>query len=211
MPSKNILIISLFFGRKANDKLRRTQAMKKKILLHICCGICAADSIKRLKKEGYSVSGYFYNPNIYPYQEYLRRGKEAKKIAKFYKIKLIESDYDSDKWQKKCAKFSNEKEGGMRCNLCFALRLQKTCQEAIFKKIDYFTTTLTISPHKNSQKIFKIGEKVGGDKFLKIDFKKKDGFKKAIEISKKLNLYRQNYCGCIYSLRDKGKKAEDKS
>lgn len=179
--------------------------MKKKVLLHICCGICAASSINALKSKGYLVSGFFYNPNIQPQKEYLLRRQEAKKITDFQKIELISSHYSLDKWKDLCAPLQNEQEGGMRCNLCFRLRLEQTKEVAKNKGFDYFTSTLTISPHKNSQKILKIGEKIGGDKFLPIDFKKKDGFKKAIEISKKLNLYRQSYCGCIYSLRDRKK------
>lgn len=175
----------------------------KKVLLHICCGVCASYAIEELQTRGYLVSGYFYNPNIHPYKEYLLRKKEAEKIANFYKIKMIKEDYELNKWKDTCDEFSQEKEGGRRCNLCFRLRLEKTYKVAEENNFAGFTSTLTISPYKNSQKIFKIGEEIGGDKFLKIDFKKKDGFKKTIEISKNLNLYRQNYCGCIYSLRNK--------
>jgi predicted adenine nucleotide alpha hydrolase (AANH) superfamily ATPase len=182
----------------------------KKILLHICCGVCAGGAIEKLQARGYLVSGYFYNPNIHPYKEYLLRKKEAEKIANLYKIKIIEDDYELNKWKDTCSEFSREKEGGKRCNLCFKLRLEKTYQAAQENNFAGFTSTLTISPHKNSRRIFEIGEEIGGDKFLKIDFKKKDGFKKAVTISKKLNLYRQSYCGCIYSLRDKDKKLEDR-
>ncbi|MFO8052687.1 MAG: epoxyqueuosine reductase QueH [Candidatus Omnitrophota bacterium] len=183
----------------------------KKVLLHICCGVCAGHAIEELQARGYLVSGYFYNPNIHPYKEYLLRKKEVKRIADFYKIKVISPNYQLDKWKKKCDKFKDEKEGGVRCDACFKLRLEESYKKAKNGNCDYFTTTLTISPHKNSQKIFKIGKKIGKDKFLAIDFKKKNGFKKAIEISKKLNLYRQNYCGCIYSLRDRENKIEGRS
>ncbi|MCF7869753.1 MAG: epoxyqueuosine reductase QueH [Candidatus Omnitrophica bacterium] len=183
---------------------------EKKALLHICCGVCASYAIEALSSKGYSVTGYFYNPNIYPYKEYLLREQETKKIAKFYKIKLLNSNCDFTRWEKNCAMFKDEKEGGARCNACFKLRLKETYKKTKNDNFNYFTTTLTISSHKNSQRIFKIGKEIGDNRFLAIDFKKKDGFKKAVEISKKLNLYRQNYCGCIYSLRDREKRVEDK-
>ncbi|MCF7873721.1 MAG: epoxyqueuosine reductase QueH [Candidatus Omnitrophica bacterium] len=185
--------------------------MQKKLLLHICCGVCACHAIKLLESERYSVTGFFYNPNIHPYKEYLRRKKETEKIAKLYNIKIIEGNYELNRWKDSCDQFRQEKEGGKRCNLCFKLRLEKTYQLTQENNFDYFTSTLTISPHKNSQKIFQIGENIGGNQFLNIDFKKKDGFKKTIEQAKKLNLYRQNYCGCIYSLRDRKKKIEGRS
>jgi predicted adenine nucleotide alpha hydrolase (AANH) superfamily ATPase len=182
----------------------------KKVLLHICCGVCASAPIEKLKSNGYSVVGFFYNPNIHPHKEYLHRKNETEKIAKLYDIKIIEGNYELNRWKDSCDQFRQEKEGGKRCTLCFKLRLEKTYQLTQENNFDYFTSTLTISPHKNSQKIFQIGEKIGGDQFLKIDFKKKNGFKKAIEISKKLDLYRQNYCGCIYSLLDREKKIENR-
>ncbi|MCF7875024.1 MAG: epoxyqueuosine reductase QueH [Candidatus Omnitrophica bacterium] len=177
--------------------------MKNKVLLHICCGVCASHAIEALQSKGYLVSGYFYNPNIYPYKEYCLRKQAAQKIAKFYKIELLSSGYDLSRWKKNCAIFKDEKEGGRRCDACFQLRLGETYKKAKDNNLDYFTTTLTISPHKQSQTIFKIGKNLAEDNFLEIDFKKKDGFKKALEISKKLNLYRQNYCGCAYSLQDR--------
>lgn len=185
--------------------------MKNKVLLHICCGVCASHAIEALQSSGYLVSGYFYNPNIYPYKEYFLRKQAAQKIAKFYKIKLFNSSYDLTRWEKNCAIFKDEKEGGLRCNACFQLRLEETYKKAKDNNFDYFTTTLTISPHKQSKTIFEIGKNLAEDNFLEIDFKKKDGFKKALEISKKLNLYRQNYCGCVYSLRDRKKKIEGRS
>ncbi len=170
--------------------------MNNKVLLHICCGTCAAYAIEKLKSEQFQVFGYFYNPNVYPYSEYLRREKTTKKISQHYRIDLFKSKYDTAKWRKKCEKIKFEKEGGSRCLACFRLRLEQTKRKAKSKKFDYFTTTLTISPHKSSQEIFEIGARTGGDQFLKIDFKKKDGFKKTIDTAKKLELYRQNYCGC---------------
>lgn len=177
--------------------------MDRKVLLHICCGVCALYSIEKLKIKGFSVTGYFYNPNIYPNSEYLRRKTQAEKIADLDKIALITPSYAPQEWKKRCAGLKKEKEKGERCRLCFQLRLSQTKKAAEKGKYDYFTSTLTISPHKNSQMVFEAGQAAGGDRFLKIDFKKENGFKKTTEKAKELNLYRQNYCGCIYSLPDK--------
>ncbi len=175
--------------------------MGKKILLHICCGVCAIHPIEKLKTEGFLILGYFYNPNIYPPEEYRLRKKAAQEIAKLYRIEFLEPEYETALWKEKCAKLAKEKEGGKRCDFCFRLRLAKANQKAKDKKINYFTTTLTISPHKKSQNIFQIGKSIGGQRFLSLDFKKEDGFKKTIDKAKKIGLYCQNYCGCLPSRR----------
>jgi len=172
---------------------------KKKVLLHVCCGICAYEAIKRLKEQDFLPTALFFNPNIYPYSEYIRRREVAEIVASKTKIDIVESPYDSDLWQEVCGKYSQEKEGQRRCFFCYELRLGETFKLSKDKGFDYFTTTLTISSHKVSADIFKVGRRLGQDRFLEIDFKKKEGFKKSLEAAKKLNLYRQNYCGCIYS------------
>lgn len=173
---------------------------KKSVLLHICCGICALESINRLKQQGFKVFGFFYNPNIHPKEEYKKREDVVKEVAKFSEVEIIYSEYNPKEWFSVCENYSKEPEGGKRCSLCYEIRLSKTFEILEKYKFDYFTTTLTISPHKDSEKIFSIGEKIGKEKFLKINFKKQDGFKKTIELSKNLNFYRQNYCGCVYSM-----------
>jgi ribonuclease HII len=173
----------------------------KKILLHICCGICALYSIEKLKELGFYVEGIFFNPNIYPEDEYRKRKDVADEVAKLHKIKLIDVEYHPKIWIEYCGKYSNEKEGGRRCLLCYELRLKKTFEFFKKKEFGLFTTTLTISPHKDSRAIINIGKEVGGNHFFSIDFKKEDGFKKTIELAKKYNFYRQNYCGCIYSIK----------
>ena len=173
--------------------------MKPKILLHVCCAPCSTQSIEELKKD-YDVTLFFYNPNIHPKKEYEKRLNEAKKISKILDLPLIEGGYDKEAWLEAVKGFENEPETGKRCNICYEFRLNKSAQESKNEKFDFFTTTLTISPHKNSEVINEIGSKIN-HKFLKKNFKKKDGFRKSIELSKKHNLYRQNYCGCIYSLR----------
>ena len=171
--------------------------MKPKILLHVCCAPCSTQSIEELKKD-YDVTLFFYNPNIHPKEEYEKRLNEAKKISKILGLPLIEGEYDKDAWLEAVKGFENEPENGKRCAICYEFRLKKSSEKA--KDFDFFTTTLTISPHKNSEVINEIGSKIN-HKFLKKNFKKKDGFRKSIELSKKHNLYRQDYCGCIYSLK----------
>lgn len=176
----------------------------KKVLLHICCGVCAASCIIRLKEEGFQVAGFFYNPNIHPYEEYLRRKEIIEKLKEAFYIPIYEAEYNTKNWFALCFPFKDELEGGKRCLLCYELRLRRTYKLLKEKQFDYFTTTLTVSPHKKSKLIFEVGEKIDKDKFLPIDFKKKDGFKKSINFAKEHNLYRQHYCGCLYSLEERG-------
>ncbi|MFA6282302.1 MAG: epoxyqueuosine reductase QueH [Candidatus Omnitrophota bacterium] len=172
----------------------------KKVLLHVCCGVCAFYCIQRLTKEGYYVESFFYNPNIYPEEEYLKRRFAAKEVATITKTKITEGPYVPQAWLKECQDYKDAKEGGERCLICYRTRLIATQKEARDKNFDFFTTTLTISPHKDNNIIAAIGQEVGGGAFLPVNFKKQDGFKKTLELAKKYNLYRQNYCGCIYSI-----------
>lgn len=172
---------------------------KNSVLLHICCGICAIESINQLKQKNYKIVGFYYNPNIYPEEEFLRRKKVVEEISKTFNIEIIYGDYEPQIWFEICQRYKDEPEGGKRCELCYKLRLEKTYNLLKEYKFDFFTTTLTISPYKNSQKIFEIGKKIDNEKFLKIDFKKNDGFKKTIQTAKQYKFYIQNYCGCIYS------------
>jgi predicted adenine nucleotide alpha hydrolase (AANH) superfamily ATPase len=182
----------------------------RKVLLHICCGICSFSSIERLKEEGFYVEGFFYNPNIAPYEEYLKRRDVTFSVGEITGVKIIEGAYDMEKWKEVSQKYEAEGEGGKRCQLCYELRLAKTLKVYNENNFDYFTTTLTISPHKPSPLILSIGERLGGDKFLQIDFKKREGFKNTIDLAKKYNLYRQNYCGCIASKKQiKGQGAKN--
>jgi len=172
--------------------------MSKKVLLHICCGICAAGAVKRLQDQNYEIIGFFYNPNIHPVQEYNRRLGVLKKVKSKLDFNIIESIYNKDDWFSTTSGLEDEPEGGKRCKICFRMRLDKTWQYFKEGGFDYFTTTLTISSHKNSNLINSIGKSISPD-FLSCDFKKKNGFKEALEITQPLKLYRQNYCGCIYS------------
>jgi predicted adenine nucleotide alpha hydrolase (AANH) superfamily ATPase len=177
--------------------------MKRKLLLHVCCGPCGTHTINELKKK-YDVTAFYYNPNIHPEGEYLRRLANAKKVGDFFKVPLTEADYDVDGWLERIAGMESEPEGGKRCSVCFADRLAATAKYAKEHGFDCFTTTLSISPHKDEKKINAIGEQLAKKhkiNWLHSDFKKNDGFKKSIEMSKDLDLYRQKYCGCFYSVK----------
>ena len=171
-----------------------------RILLHICCAVCASSVVERLKDEDWEVEGFFYNPNIHPQAEYQKRLQETKRLAREYQFPLLVGDYEKEGWFELTKGLEEEKEGGKRCPICFQMRLERTKELAQEKGYDKFTTTLSVSPHKNSSLINEIGVKIGGDLFLEADFKKKDGFKRAIELAKKYSLYHQNYCGCVFSL-----------
>lgn len=173
---------------------------KNKILLHACCAICSSYPITFLQNMGYEVTVYFYNPNIYPESEYKKRLEAERTLCMHCGCQLIEGDYDTEVFYEYTKGFENEPEKGKRCDRCFELRLKKTAELAQKLGIEKFTTSIVISPHKNFDKLTEIGQKIGGESYLAIDFKKKDGFLKTNRISKELNLYRQNYCGCKFSL-----------
>ncbi len=172
-----------------------------KVALHICCAVCAAGAAERLLQEGYQVHGFFYNPNIYPTEEYKRRLENALKVAHELSFPLTEGLYTPEDWARAVASLENEPEGGKRCPICFKVRLDKTFEFMQKSGCDSFTTTLTMGSNKSGELIGKLGQEIGGDQFLKKDFKKKEGFKRAGELARQWGLYRQHYCGCIYSLR----------
>jgi hypothetical protein len=178
-----------------------TEPKNKKVLLHICCGVCAGRAVEQLREEGFEVTGFFYNPNIYPEDEYARRLEAAKSVAAALNFELLEGKYEPGRWNELVKGLENEPEGGSRCTACFGLRLAVTKETADKLGMEYFTATLTISPHKNAELINRLGAETGEGKFLARDFKKKDGFKKAMALAKSQNIYRQNYCGCESSLR----------
>lgn len=171
-----------------------------RLLLHSCCAPCSSSVIEKLKGD-FSLTVLFYNPNIEPYVEYTKRKEEQIKLLKKLNIDYLEIDYLNEEFINKVIGFEKEKEGGRRCWLCYELRLEKTAELAKKYNFNYFTTTLTVSPYKNSKIINEIGKNLEEKyqvKYLISDFKKEDGYKKSIELSKKYNLYRQNYCGCLY-------------
>jgi predicted adenine nucleotide alpha hydrolase (AANH) superfamily ATPase len=180
-----------------------------RLLLHICCAPCSTEVFRRLASD-YEVTGFFYNPNIHPSEEYESRLTELERFSKEVGINYVEGEYDPGTWFERTRGFENEPEGGKRCDLCFTLRLEETAKLAVEEGFDVFTTTLTISPHKNARIINSIGKRIGenyGVKFIEADFKKKDGFKHSLDLSRKHNLHRQSYCGCTHSkLKEKKSK-----
>ena len=187
------------------------QTDNKKILLHSCCAPCSSYVITFLSNY-FDITILYYNPNISPKEEYEKRKKEQIKLIKKLKTKnrlnFFDCDYDNDIYEKNIKGFEDAPEGGNRCHICFNLRLEKTAKLAKEYNYDYFCSTLTVSPHKNSKTINEIGEKISKNhqiKWLYSDFKKNEGFKQSIELSKKYELYRQDYCGCIYSKKAKEK------
>jgi uracil-DNA glycosylase family 4 len=178
---------------------------KPKLLLDICCAPDATQVIKLLEKD-YEIAGYFYNPNIQPEAEYEKRLIEAERLFRLWNVTLYQDAPAVDEWLKAMKGLESAPEGGRRCEACFAFRLERAAQFAQENGFSIFTTTLTISPHKNAGFINQLGQHVArqqGIKFLSADFKKQDGFKKSIELAKELALYRQDYCGCSFSKRER--------
>ena len=179
---------------------------KPRLLLHSCCAPCSSYVITYLY-DYFDITILYYNPNIYPYEEYKKRKDEQiRLISNFKGVKIINCDYDNDIYNEVIKGLENEPERGSRCTKCFYLRLNKTGEIAKKNDFEYFGTTLTVSPYKNARLLNEIGEDISKKydiKWLYSDFKKNDGYKKSIELSKKYDLYIQDYCGCIYSKRDK--------
>lgn len=175
------------------------------LLLHSCCAPCSSYVLEYLS-QFFNITVLYYNPNISPKDEYLYRLQEEKRLISEMKfknpVKILDCDYNADEFFTVAKGLEKEPEGGKRCEKCFDLRLDFTAKTAKENKFDYFATTLTISPLKNANLINQIGESLAEKynvKYLSSDFKKKEGYKRSITLSKEYNLYRQNYCGCIYS------------
>ncbi len=172
---------------------------RRKILLHACCGPCSTSSIERLISEEWHPVLYFSNSNIDTPGEFDKRYEELLKVARCYSLSVMKDSYEHSSWLDAVRGYEGEREGGERCSICFTYSLERACIKAKELSIPHFTTTLTVSRFKSSERIFKIGEAFAG--FERIDFKKKDGFNRSVELSRKMGLYRQNYCGCEFSKR----------
>jgi predicted adenine nucleotide alpha hydrolase (AANH) superfamily ATPase len=191
-------------------------ANKEKLLLHVCCIGCGAYVMELLKNDC-DIILYFYNPNIWPQEEYNKRLEETKRIAEKLGLALIVGEHEHDKWRELVKGHEADPERGERCLICYRARLEAAARVAAGinpthppfikganNEFDYFSSTLSISPHKDAEAINKIGNEAAamrGIKFLDRDFKKDDGFRKSCQLSKELKLYRQNYCGCEFSVR----------
>lgn len=189
---------------KEMQKLLENLDHVPKLLLHSCCAPCSSAVIEKLKNY-FDITVLYYNPNIEPHEEYLKRKEEQKlfltKIESPNSIDFIDADYDNEDYKKAIIGHEDDKERGPRCYICYEYRMAYTKRKASEQGYEYFGTTLSVSPYKLSKWINEIGLRLEDDstKFLVSDFKKREGYKRSIELSKEFNLYRQDYCGCIYS------------
>ena len=179
------------------------------LLLHSCCAPCSSYVLEYLS-EYFRITVFYYNPNIYPESEYTKRILEQQNLIRDMKLRspvsFLAGKYDKERFYAMAEGMEDLKEGGARCMKCYELRLRETAAQAAAGGFDYFTTTLSISPLKNAQKLNEIGTRLGeeyGVKYLLSDFKKKNGYKRSIELSKEYGLYRQDYCGCEFSMRER--------
>ena len=198
--------------QKELDKVIEGLEMRPSLMLHSCCAPCSSYVLMYLSRY-FDITVLYFNPNIYPPEEFDKRATEQERLinrlneelgenADFSKITFIRGDYEPKLFFEMAKGMENIPEGGERCHKCYELRLREAAMAAKEGGYDYFTTTLTISPLKNAAKLNEIGERIGeelGVKHLPSDFKKREGYKQSIELSKKYDLYRQNYCGCVYS------------
>lgn len=197
--------------QKELDKLITNLQKEEKVpslLLHSCCAPCSSYVLEYLS-EYFKITVFYYNPNIYPPSEYAKRVQEQQEFIKAIPaknpIQFMEGNYNTSLYYDTVKGLEKDEEGGERCFKCYELRLREAAAIAKEKDFDYFTTTLSISPMKNAAKLNEIGKKLEeefGVKHLDSDFKKKNGYKRSVELSKEYNLYRQDYCGCIFSIRN---------
>jgi hypothetical protein len=201
---------------KLIENMEKNAELGKTLLLHSCCAPCSSYCMEYLRKY-FKITVFYYNPNISFQEEYRKRVEEQKRLINAYNmeneknnagynIDIIEGDYEPDKFYDIAKGLEDCKEGGERCFKCYELRLRKTAELAVKGGFDYFTTTLTISPLKNAAKLNEIGESLAVEyntNWLMSDFKKKNGYKRSTELSKEYDLYRQDYCGCVYSKQER--------
>lgn len=175
------------------------------LLLHSCCGPCSTAVLETLCAR-FDVTLFYYNPNIQPEAEYLLRlDNQLRVLGARPEAALLGCDYGGGDFEAAVRGLEGEPEGGARCTACFRLRLERTAREAAERGFEFFCSTLTVSPHKDAGRINGIGRELGeryGVRYLPSDFKKRDGYRRSIELSKELGLYRQNYCGCLYSKQE---------
>lgn len=188
--------------QKQLDAVTSRLTDKPRLLLQSCCGPCSTYVLSYLTQY-FDITLLYYNPNIQPREEYdLRLANQRKVLAAMPEVHIMECGYDGEAYNEAVRGLEAEPEGGARCTVCFALRLEETARRAAEGKFDYFCTTLTVSPHKDAQRINAIGRALGeryGVQWLPSDFKKREGYKESIRLSQELGLYRQDYCGCLYS------------
>lgn len=195
------------YDRMGTELLTRSERNGKRpsLLLHSCCAPCSTSVLERLN-ENFDVTLLYYNPNIFPPQEFEKRLTEQRRLLDDlpFRIEFLESEYRPEEFFDAAHGLENAPEGGARCRICFRLRLERCARLAAENKFDFFTTTLTVSPLKDAQLLNRLGLETGekyGVPFFPSDFKKRNGYLRSLELSKQYGLYRQNYCGCVYSRR----------
>ncbi|HJB97638.1 MAG TPA: epoxyqueuosine reductase QueH [Candidatus Acutalibacter pullicola] len=186
------------------------------LLLHACCAPCSSAVLEYLSRF-FAITLLYYNPNIAPYEEYEKREAELRRLVRemdvVHPVQLLPCSYDGQAYCQAVEGLEGEPEGGKRCTACFRLRLEYTARQAAKLHFDYFTTTLSISPLKNARLLNQLGEEMGekyGVAHLPSDFKKKDGYKRSVELSKVYGLYRQDYCGCVFSKAQRQREKEER-
>jgi len=198
---------------KIIDRIRSEENGKiPRLLIHSCCAPCSSYVLEYLS-DFFAITVYYYNPNIYPESEYYKRVKEQERLIKSMPLNnpvlFVEGEYEPQKYYDLVKGHENDPEGGDRCAICYRMRLEEAAKTARQGGYDYFTTTLTVSPYKNAEKLNKIGSEAAeiyGVRFLPSDFKKRNGYKRSIELSGEYGLYRQDYCGCVFSQRGRSRK-----
>ena len=187
-----------------------------RLLLHACCAPCSSAVLEYLSQY-FAITLLYYNPNIAPLEEYQKREAELRRLVSQMKfthpVALLPCQYDGQAFVQAARGLEGEPEGGKRCEACFRLRLRYAAQEAARLRFDYYTTTLSISPMKNAPLLNQLGEEIGrefGVAHLPSDFKKKDGYKRSVQLSKEYDLYRQDYCGCAFSKAQRQREKEER-
>ncbi len=215
VKERNVVLNKRNYQKEMEKIIEGMKGVRKSLLLHSCCAPCSSAVLVALQ-EIFEITVFYYNPNISGKEEYQKRVKEQKRLIEElnkkkpdFSIAILEGEYEPEKFFEAAKGLEKCPEGGERCFKCYALRLEQTARVAKEKSFDFFTTTLTISPLKNAEKLNSTGEEMEkkyGVFFLPSDFKKKEGYKKSIELSREYDLYRQNFCGCVFSRAESLKK-----
>lgn len=210
-PSRN-------YAKELERLIQKLQQEGKvpRLLLHACCAPCSSAVLEYLSQY-FAITLLYYNPNIVPLEEYQKREAELRRLVSQMKfthpVELLPCQYDGQAFVQAARGLEGEPEGGKRCEACFRLRLRYAAQEAARLRFDYYTTTLSISPMKNAPLLNQLGEEIGrefGVAHLPSDFKKKDGYKRSVQLSKEYDLYRQDYCGCAFSKAQRQREKEER-
>lgn len=210
-PSRN-------YAKELERLIQKLQQEGKvpRLLLHACCAPCSSAVLEYLSQY-FAITLLYYNPNIAPLEEYQKREAELRRLVSQMKfthpVELLPCQYDGQAFVQAARGLEGEPEGGKRCEACFRLRLRYAAQEAARLHFDYYTTTLSISPMKNAPLLNQLGEEIGrefGVAHLPSDFKKKDGYKRSVQLSKEYDLYRQDYCGCAFSKAQRQREKEER-